>query len=115
MDKDTRSLLQRATQAARRVLEDELRAQLEGVYDIRPDGTVAAEAGRHLNEDGVALRVRAKLVAAVEHPRAEVGHDAGRRVFEDDLLSPGLERLEEEARAGGDRAQVPAGGQRLGV
>ncbi|MCK6514473.1 BREX-1 system adenine-specific DNA-methyltransferase PglX [Myxococcota bacterium] len=77
MDKDTRSLLQRATQAARRTLEDELRAQLEGVYDIRPDGTVAAEAGRHLNEDGVALRVRAKLVAAVEHHRA-----SGRRPAE---------------------------------
>ena len=77
MDKDTRGLLQRATQAARRVLEDELRAQLEGVYDIRPDGTVATEAGRHLNEDGVALRVRAKLVAAVEHHRA-----SGRRPAE---------------------------------
>ena len=77
MDKDTRALLQRATQAARRTLEDELRAQLEGVYDIRPDGTVAAEAGRHLNEDGVALRVRAKLVAAVEHHRA-----SGRRPAE---------------------------------
>ncbi|MBK9367590.1 MAG: hypothetical protein IPN01_14940, partial [Deltaproteobacteria bacterium] len=77
MDKDTRALLQRATQAARRTLEDELRAQLEGVYDIRPDGAVAAEAGRHLAEDGAALRVRTRLVAAVDHHRA-----SGRRPAE---------------------------------
>jgi hypothetical protein len=71
MDKDTRSLLQRATQAARRTLEEEFAAQLEGVFDIRPDGTVAAEAGRHLAEDGEAQRVRVKLVAAVQHHREQ--------------------------------------------
>jgi hypothetical protein len=71
MDKDTRSLLQRATQAGRRTLEEEFAAQLEGVFDIRPDGTVAAEAGRHLAEDGEAQRVRVKLVAAVQHHREQ--------------------------------------------
>ncbi len=71
MDKDTRSILQRATQAARRTLEEEFGAQLEGVFDIRPDGTVALEAGRHLAEDGEALRVRVKLVAAFQHHREQ--------------------------------------------
>lgn len=71
MDKDTRSILQRATQAARRTLEEEFAGQLEGVFDIRADGTVAGEAGRHLAEDGEALRVRVKLVAAVQHHRAQ--------------------------------------------
>ena len=69
MDKDTRSQLQRATQAARRTLEVELAAQLEGTFDIRPDGTVAPEPGRDLAEDFEALRVRVKLVAAVQHHR----------------------------------------------
>jgi hypothetical protein len=71
MDKDTRSSLQRATHAARRTLEEEFGAQLEGVFDIRPDGTVAAEAGRHLAEDGEAQRVRVKLGAAVQHHREQ--------------------------------------------
>ena len=69
MDKDTRNSLQRATQAARRTLEEEFGAQLEGVYDIRPNGTMAVEAGRHLAEDGEAQRVRVKLVTAVQHHR----------------------------------------------
>lgn len=70
MDKDTRNRIQHATQAARRLLEVEFAAQLEGTFDIRPDGTVAAEPGRHLAEDPDALRVRAKLVEAVAHHRA---------------------------------------------
>lgn len=70
MDKDTRNRIQHATQAARKLLEGEFAAQLEGSFDIRPDGTVAVEPGRHLAEDTDALRVRAKLVEAVAHHRA---------------------------------------------
>ena len=70
MEKDTRNRIQHATQAARRLLEVEFAAQLEGTFDIRPDGTVASEPGRHLAEDPDALRVRAKLVEAVAHHRA---------------------------------------------
>lgn len=70
MDKDTRNSIQHATQDARKLLEAEFAAQLEGTFDIRPDGTVAAEPGRHLAEDPDALRVRAKLVEAVAHQRA---------------------------------------------
>ena len=67
MDKEIRNRIQRATQAARRLLEDEYAEQLEGRFDIQLDGSVAAEAGVHLREDVPALRVRAKLVAAVAH------------------------------------------------
>lgn len=70
MDKDTRNRIQHATQDARKLLEVEFAGQLEGTFDIRPDGTVAAEPGRHLAEDPDALRVRAKLVEAVAHQRA---------------------------------------------
>ena len=71
MDKDTRNRIQRATQAARRLLEEELATQFEGTYDVRLDGTVAPEPPPHLADDGDALRVRAKLVAAVAHHRAQ--------------------------------------------
>lgn len=69
MDKDTRGRIQRATQSARRALEEEFAAQLEGTFDMRLDGTVANEPGRHLAENSEALRVRAKLVTAVRHHR----------------------------------------------
>ena len=67
MEKDTRNKIQRATQDARRLLEVEYAEQLEGTYDILPDGTIALEPGDHLSPaEGL---LRAKLVAAVEHRR----------------------------------------------
>src|SRR4051794_29478749 len=65
MDKAVRNAIQRSTQRARALLEHELGEQLEGVYDIGLDGTIAAEPGAHL--DGAQRLVREKLVAAVEH------------------------------------------------
>lgn len=62
-----RNLLQRATQAARGLLEQEYAEQLEGVFDIRLDGAIAEEPGEHL--DGIQKVQRAKLVTAVEHLR----------------------------------------------
>jgi hypothetical protein len=67
MDKDTRNRIQRATQAARKLLEDDFEAQLAGVFDIRLDGSMSAEPDSHL--DAAQRIVRAKLVAAVEHIR----------------------------------------------
>jgi hypothetical protein len=65
MDRDTRNAIQRATQSARALLEREVGQQLEGVYDIRIDGTIPSEPGAHLDE---AQRLtREKLVAAVSH------------------------------------------------
>ncbi|MEL7641061.1 MAG: BREX-1 system adenine-specific DNA-methyltransferase PglX [Solidesulfovibrio sp.] len=71
MDKETRNRIQRATQAARALLEREYGEQLDGVYDIRLDGTIATEPGSHLDAEQRVLRT--KLVAAVEHERA-AGH-----------------------------------------
>ncbi|QVL47240.1 MAG: SAM-dependent methyltransferase [Thiocapsa sp.] len=68
MDKDTRSRIQRATQAARGLLEQDFEDQLAGVFDIRLDGTIAGEPGSHL--DALQRIVRNKLVAAIEHFRA---------------------------------------------
>jgi hypothetical protein len=65
MDKEIRNAIQRATQSARALLEREVGHQLDGIYDIRLDGTIAAEPGAHLEE---AQRLtREKLVAAVNH------------------------------------------------
>jgi len=68
MDKETRNRIQRATQAARALLEREYGEQLDGVYDIRLDGTIASEPGSHLDAEQRVLRT--KLAAAVEHERA---------------------------------------------
>ena len=68
MDKETRNRIQRATQAAKALLEHEYAEQLEGVFDIGLDGTVAAEPGEHL--DAPQRVQRAKMVTAVEHQRA---------------------------------------------
>ena len=65
MDKDVRNAIQRSTQNARTLLGRELGEQLESVYDIRFDGTIAAEPGKHLDEAQIVIRE--KLVAAVEH------------------------------------------------
>ena len=45
MDKDTRSAIERATQRARKLLEDDFASQLEGTFDVLRAGTVAAKAG----------------------------------------------------------------------
>ena len=60
MDKEIRNAIQRSTQSARALLERELGEQLEGVYDIHLDGTIAAEPGVHL--DVTQMLIREKLV-----------------------------------------------------
>ncbi|WPL19897.1 Type I restriction-modification system methyltransferase subunit [Thiorhodovibrio winogradskyi] len=68
MDKSTRNAIQNATQAARQLLEDAYREQLEGTYDILPDGRIAAQPGSHLSERQQLLRER--LVAVLAHKRS---------------------------------------------
>lgn len=68
MDKDTRNAIERATQKARRLLEEDFAAQLEGDYDVLLDGTIAAKAGKHLSARKAYARER--IVAALEHKRA---------------------------------------------
>ena len=68
MDREIRNRIQRATQAARELLQHEYAEQLEGLFDVRLDGTIMAEPGGHL--DAAQRVVRTKLVTAVEHQRA---------------------------------------------
>ncbi|MFH0979913.1 MAG: BREX-1 system adenine-specific DNA-methyltransferase PglX [Planctomycetota bacterium] len=68
MDQQTRNKLQRATQDARRLLEHEFAEQLEGTYDILPDGKILPQSGQHLDDHG--RLIRRKLVDAIEHIRA---------------------------------------------
>jgi hypothetical protein len=68
MDKDTRNAIERTTQRARRILEEDFAAQLEGTFDVHRDGAVAAEAGAHLSARQAFQRDR--IVASIEHKRA---------------------------------------------
>ena len=71
MDKETRNLIQRATEDARRLLEREYRAQLEGLYDVLPDtGEIADSPGNHLDAQG--RFIRSQIVAAIERERSKV-------------------------------------------
>ncbi len=68
MDDKLRNKLQKATQDARGLLEHEFAEQLEGTYDILPDGTIQPKPGKHL--DDRERLVRGKLVDAIEHIKA---------------------------------------------
>ena len=68
MDKETRNAIERATQKARRLLEEDFAEQLDGVFDVRPDGRIAGKGGAHLT--GRQQLQRDKIVAAVEHKRS---------------------------------------------
>jgi hypothetical protein len=68
MDKETRNRIQKATQAARKLLQGEFEEQLEGVFDIRLDGNIAEAPGEHL--DAAQRILRTKLVAAIGHLQA---------------------------------------------
>jgi hypothetical protein len=68
MDKDTRNAIERATQRARKLLEEDFSSQLEGTFDVLRTGTIAPKAGAHLSvRQGFQ---RDKIVAAIEHKRA---------------------------------------------
>ena len=67
MDKDTRNAIERATQRARKLLEDDFASQLEGTFDVMRSGSVAKKAGPHLLPRQVFQRD--KIVAAIEHKR----------------------------------------------
>lgn len=67
MDKDTRNAIERATQRIRRILQEDFAEQLDGVFDVRSDGRVAEEGGRHLT--GRQSLLRDRIVAAIEHKR----------------------------------------------
>lgn len=68
MDKETRNAIERTTQRARKLLEDDFALQLEGTFDVLRTGAVAAKGGAHLSARQAFQRD--KIVAAIEHKRA---------------------------------------------
>jgi hypothetical protein len=67
VEKEQRQKLERLTQAARRLLEQEFREQLEGRYDVLLDGRIGLAPGAHLSEQERVVWQR--IVAAVAHRR----------------------------------------------
>ena len=68
MDRPTRNAIERATQRARRLLEAEFAAQLEGTYDILRDGSIGSSGGASLAPAEAARG--ATIVAAIERKGA---------------------------------------------
>ena len=48
MDKSTRNAIERATQQARKLLDDDFSSQLEGTFDVLRSGVIAPSGGVHL-------------------------------------------------------------------
>jgi hypothetical protein len=67
VNRDARNAIERATQRARKLLEEDFAAQLEGDFDVHRDGSVAATPGGHLSPRQAFQRER--IVAAIEHKR----------------------------------------------
>jgi hypothetical protein len=68
MDKATRNAIERATQQARKLLEEDFSLQLEGTFDVLPSRAIASNGGPHLSARQQFQRD--KIVAAIEHKRA---------------------------------------------
>jgi hypothetical protein len=68
MDKAIRNAIERATQQARKLLDEDFSLQLEGTFDVLPGGAIAPNGGAHLSARQQFQRD--KIVAAIEHKRA---------------------------------------------
>lgn len=82
MDDKTRNILLNATQQARRLLETDVAEQLEGDYDILPDGAIAEEAPPHL--DARQRLTRSKIVESIRH---RAGGSAQKQRLEEAIAS----------------------------
>jgi hypothetical protein len=69
VEKETRNTIERATQRVRSILENDFAEQLQGAFDVMPDGRVGEQPGSHLT--GAQRALRARIVAAIEHKRAQ--------------------------------------------
>jgi hypothetical protein len=68
MDKSTRNTIERATQQARKLLDQDFSSQLEGTFDVLRSGVIASKGGAHLSE--LQRSQRDTIVAAIEHKRS---------------------------------------------
>jgi len=67
MEKEARNAIERATQRARKLLDDDFTSQLEGTFDVLPSGVIEPKSGRHLSVRQ--MFQREKMVAAIDHKR----------------------------------------------
>jgi hypothetical protein len=65
MDKSTRNAIERATQQARKLLDEDFSSQLEGTFDVLRSGVIAPKGGVHLSARQQFQRD--KIVAAIQH------------------------------------------------
>jgi hypothetical protein len=77
MNEVQRHALSRATQAARTLLEDEFREQLEGTFDIRADGTIPAQGPPALTSRE--RHTRSEILGALD--AEHVGPDSQAQVY----------------------------------
>ncbi|ESY71890.1 hypothetical protein X743_19020 [Mesorhizobium sp. LNHC252B00] len=68
MDKTTRNAIERATQQARKLLDEDFSSQLEGTFDVLRSGVIAPKGGVHLSPRQQFQRD--KVVATIQHKRA---------------------------------------------
>jgi hypothetical protein len=68
MDKAIRNAIERATQQARKLLDEDFSSQLEGTFDVLRNGVITATGGTHLS--AFQQSQRRKILAAIEHKRA---------------------------------------------
>jgi hypothetical protein len=68
MEKETRNAIERATQQARKLLEEDFAEQLEGTFDVLRTGAIASNAGSHLASGQVFQRE--KIVAVIAHKQS---------------------------------------------
>ena len=68
MDNSTRNAIERATQQARKLLDDDFSSQLEGTFDVLRSGVIVPIGGVHLSARQQFQRGR--IVSAIEHKRA---------------------------------------------
>ncbi|RVA55496.1 SAM-dependent methyltransferase, partial [Mesorhizobium sp. M7A.F.Ca.US.001.01.1.1] len=68
MDKATRNAIERATQQARKLLDEDFSSQLEGTFDVLRSGVIAPMGGEHLSARQKFQR--GNIVATIEHKRA---------------------------------------------
>ena len=110
MDKSIRNAIERATQQARKLLDEDFSSQLEGTFDVLRNGVIAATGGTHLS--ALQQSQRRKIVAAIEHKR-ESGMNAVDAVADyvrDAAFTTLMERADVELglfdRAPGFRSEV---------
>jgi len=65
MDKSTRNSIERATQQARKLLDDDFSSQLEGTFDVLRSGVIPPIGGVHLSARQQFQRD--KIIAAIDH------------------------------------------------